>query len=56
MIGADVGDVIEIGRVRVIAVRAEHDGGRLRHASGASALGYVIEGSRRVYVAGDTGL
>ena len=56
VVAVDVGDAAEVGALRVLAVPAEHDGGRLRHSAGAAALGYVIEGSRRVYVAGDTGL
>jgi L-ascorbate metabolism protein UlaG (beta-lactamase superfamily) len=56
VIGSDVGDATGIGAVQVIAVRADHDGGRVVRRTGARALGYVIEGSRRVYVAGDTGL
>jgi L-ascorbate metabolism protein UlaG (beta-lactamase superfamily) len=50
------GDVATVGGVRVIAVPAAHDGRRLRFGASAQAVGYVIEGSRRVYVAGDTGL
>jgi L-ascorbate metabolism protein UlaG (beta-lactamase superfamily) len=50
------GDVVVFGGVRVIAVPALHDGRRLLFGESAAALGYVIEGSRRVYLAGDTGL
>jgi L-ascorbate metabolism protein UlaG (beta-lactamase superfamily) len=50
------GDVVNFGDVRVIAVPALHDGRRLLFGESAAALGYVIEGSRRVYLAGDTGL
>jgi L-ascorbate metabolism protein UlaG (beta-lactamase superfamily) len=56
VVGAEIGDTIEIGAARVIAVPAAHDGGRVLHRAGASALGFVIEGSRRIYLAGDTGL
>jgi len=50
------GDVVDVRGVRVIAVPAAHDGRRLRFGASAQAVGYVLEGSRRVYVAGDTGL
>lgn len=42
--------------VRVRAVRAVHDGRRTPLAADIAALGYVIEGPRRVYFAGDTEL
>jgi L-ascorbate metabolism protein UlaG (beta-lactamase superfamily) len=56
LVPVDVGDSVELGAVRVLAIHAEHDGGRLRHSAASAALGYVIQGSRRVYLAGDTGL
>ena len=52
----DEGDVVELGALRVLAVPADHDGRRLRFGASAAALGYVIEGSRRVYLPGDTDL
>jgi L-ascorbate metabolism protein UlaG (beta-lactamase superfamily) len=51
----DEGDEIAVGRVRVRAVHAEHDGGRAPGLPDAPALGYVVQGSLRVYFAGDTG-
>jgi L-ascorbate metabolism protein UlaG (beta-lactamase superfamily) len=51
------GDVIELGTVRLLAVAAHHDGRRSavsRHSG--PALGFVVEGSARVWFAGDTGL
>ena len=56
VVGVDAGDSVEVGSVRVLAVPARHDGGRLRHSESAAALGYVVEGSQRIYLAGDTGL
>jgi L-ascorbate metabolism protein UlaG (beta-lactamase superfamily) len=52
-----VGETIEVGALKVTAVSAEHDGGR-RPFGGpqGEACGYVVEGSRRVYFAGDTDL
>ena len=44
------------GGVRVSAVHAEHDGRRSRGRLSAPALGYVLQGSWRVYFAGDTDL
>jgi L-ascorbate metabolism protein UlaG (beta-lactamase superfamily) len=49
-----VDDSLEIGGVRVTAVRARH--ARWPLHPGARALGYLIEGSSSVYFAGDTAL
>jgi len=49
------GETISVGAVSVTATRAEHDGRRGPFASG-QALGYVVEGSSRIYFAGDTDL
>ena len=51
-----VGDSIEIGRMRVEATYAAHDGARPPYPARAPAIGYAILGSRRVYFAGDTDL
>jgi L-ascorbate metabolism protein UlaG (beta-lactamase superfamily) len=49
------GDVLELGGLRVRVTEALHDGGRTPvRPRGIPALGYVLEGSRRVYFAGDT--
>ena len=49
------GGSIEVGAVVVSAVEAIHDGGRVPPLHGP-AVGYLIAGTRRVYVAGDTDL
>jgi L-ascorbate metabolism protein UlaG (beta-lactamase superfamily) len=53
-----IGESAAVGEVRVRAVRAEHDSGRRPMGPGPSAepVGYVIEGSRSIYFAGDTDL
>ena len=51
-----VGESLEIGRVRVEATYAAHDGARPPYPARAPALGYAVLGSRRVYFAGDTDL
>jgi L-ascorbate metabolism protein UlaG (beta-lactamase superfamily) len=51
-----VGDSLDIGGVRVTAVRALHSGFRPPFGPTAAAIGYVISGSRSVYFAGDTDL
>ncbi len=48
------GESREVGGVTVCAVEADHDGGRRRGASHAQPIGFLIEGSRSVYFAGDT--
>lgn len=47
-------DRVDFGRVRVTAVPARH--ARWPHQRGARPLGFLIEGSTRVYFAGDTAL
>ena len=51
-----VGESLEIGRLRVEATYAAHDGARPPYPARAPAVGYAILGSRRVYFAGDTDL
>jgi L-ascorbate metabolism protein UlaG (beta-lactamase superfamily) len=51
-----VGESIRIAAVDVLATAAEHDGARPPFGPTVQALGFVVQGSRRVYVAGDTGL
>jgi L-ascorbate metabolism protein UlaG (beta-lactamase superfamily) len=50
------GDAVEIAGVRVLAVRADHDGRRSPISRRAASVGYVVAASRRVYFAGDTDL
>ena len=52
----DAGERIDIGGVRIEAIRAEHDGRRRPFGPSADSLGYRITGSSRVYFAGDTDL
>ncbi|MCW2982676.1 MAG: hypothetical protein JWR63_246, partial [Conexibacter sp.] len=52
-----VGDVVALSStVAVRAVPARHDGRRLPLGRDVPALGYVVEGARRIYFAGDTQL
>jgi L-ascorbate metabolism protein UlaG (beta-lactamase superfamily) len=51
-----VGETIGIGGVGITATPAAHDGRRWPIGRPLDALGYVIEGSSRVYFAGDTDL
>jgi L-ascorbate metabolism protein UlaG (beta-lactamase superfamily) len=50
------GDSVPVGGVRVDVLYAEHGGGRRPLGPASSALGYRIDGSVRVYFAGDTDL
>jgi L-ascorbate metabolism protein UlaG (beta-lactamase superfamily) len=50
------GESSAVGRLTVTAVDADHDGGGRRHAAEASSQGFLIEGQRSVYFAGDTDL
>jgi L-ascorbate metabolism protein UlaG (beta-lactamase superfamily) len=49
------GDAVRVGSTLVRAVPAEHTSSRVLGTS-SPALGYVVEGSRRVYFPGDTDL
>jgi L-ascorbate metabolism protein UlaG (beta-lactamase superfamily) len=48
------GEEVRVGGVAVRAVPAVHDARRSPIAAPAGAVGFVVEGSRRVYFAGDT--
>lgn len=48
------GDAIEVGSVRVVATPARHIGFRTPFGPWGGCLGFVVEGSTRIYFAGDT--
>jgi len=48
------GSTTQVGPVRVTATAAVHDGRRDRRGPWAEAVGYLVEGSKTVYFAGDT--
>lgn len=50
------GAAAAVGRASIRAVPARHPGGRLGRLGAGEAVGFVIEGSQRVYYAGDTDL
>ena len=50
------GQQVRIGALEVTAVEAVHDGRRLPAGPPRSSIGYLIDGSIRVYFAGDTDL
>lgn len=52
----EAGERLHVGRAAVLAVHAEHDGRRHPGGRRFPALGYVVEGTSRVYFAGDTDL
>ena len=43
-----------MGTVDVVVTEAVHDGSRMRFTHDLGAVGFVVEGSARVYFAGDT--
>jgi len=49
-----VGSSTAVGALTVTAVEADHETGRRRHARRSDAIGFLVEGSRSVYFAGDT--
>jgi L-ascorbate metabolism protein UlaG (beta-lactamase superfamily) len=53
-VGVAPGDRVRIGSVDVVVTDAVHDGSRMRFTQDLGAVGFVIEGSARVYFAGDT--
>ena len=48
------GDRVRVGTVEVAVTKAVHDGSRMRFTHDLGAVGFVVEGSARVYFAGDT--
>jgi L-ascorbate metabolism protein UlaG (beta-lactamase superfamily) len=48
------GQSASVGTLTVTAVEARHDVGRRRFAEESQAIGFLVEGGRRVYFAGDT--
>jgi len=56
VVETDVGEEIQVAGLRVVATHADHEGARLPFGHPSPSLGYVIEGSSRVYFAGDTDL
>ena len=50
------GEDVRVGAVRVLATEARHDGRRRPLGPSGGPLGYVVEGSRSAYFAGDTDL
>jgi L-ascorbate metabolism protein UlaG (beta-lactamase superfamily) len=54
VIGVAPGDRVRVGTVDVVATMALHDGSRLRFSRDLGAVGFLVEGSARVYFAGDT--
>ncbi|HET7416815.1 MAG TPA: MBL fold metallo-hydrolase [Solirubrobacterales bacterium] len=50
------GESAAVGALTVTAVEAHHDGGRRRGAADVQPIGFLVEGSRSVYFAGDTDL
>lgn len=51
-----IGESTSVGTVTIRATYADHDGIRLRHGARTDCLGYIIDGSFRIYFAGDTAL
>jgi L-ascorbate metabolism protein UlaG (beta-lactamase superfamily) len=52
--GVAPGDRVRVGNVDVVATEAVHDGRRMPFGRDLGAVGFLIEGSVRVYFAGDT--
>ena len=50
------GDEVDVGAVRVRVTHAEHSGGFRMGTGRTQPVGYVVDGSRTVYFAGDTDL
>jgi L-ascorbate metabolism protein UlaG (beta-lactamase superfamily) len=50
------GERIEVGGLAVTAIAAVHEGKRAPFGPTAEAIGFLVEGSQRVYFAGDTDL
>jgi L-ascorbate metabolism protein UlaG (beta-lactamase superfamily) len=51
-----VGSAVQVGRVSVLAVPAEHSGRRVPFGPAAESIGFVVRGVSQIYFAGDTDL
>ncbi|MGD9889798.1 MAG: MBL fold metallo-hydrolase [Dehalococcoidia bacterium] len=51
-----IGESVKVGAVRVIATPANHNGFRPPFGPRGECLGFIVEGSERIYFAGDTDL
>jgi L-ascorbate metabolism protein UlaG (beta-lactamase superfamily) len=56
VVEATAGEAVAVAGMRAVATHAEHATRRLPGGPRVPALGYVIEGARRIYFAGDTDL
>ena len=56
VVEVEVGDEVQVGTVAVRATPAEHVGRRGPLGTSAPAVGYLLDGSSRLYFAGDTDL
>jgi L-ascorbate metabolism protein UlaG (beta-lactamase superfamily) len=54
VVETEAGEVVDVRGLRVLATHAEHLATRLPGGPRVASLGYVIEGPKRVYFAGDT--
>jgi L-ascorbate metabolism protein UlaG (beta-lactamase superfamily) len=54
VVEAAAGETVAVAGMRAVATHAEHAARRLPGGRRVPALGYVIEGPRRIYFAGDT--
>ena len=52
----DVGGELELGAVCIRATHAEHESSRGPFSPGAPSLGFILDGTSRIYFAGDTAL
>lgn len=50
------GEKIHLGSISIQATHAEHNGARFRFDAPGETIGYLIDGSKRVYFSGDTEL
>jgi len=50
------GETVKVGNVAVTGTRADHRGYRVPRGPDADTIGFIVEGSLRIYFAGDTDL
>jgi L-ascorbate metabolism protein UlaG (beta-lactamase superfamily) len=50
------GEILQVGDVRVVGTEARHRGFGPPLGPTAASVGFIVDGSRRIYFAGDTGL
>jgi L-ascorbate metabolism protein UlaG (beta-lactamase superfamily) len=48
------GEIVKVGSISILGTEAVHNGFRLKYGVAAETLGYILQGSHKIYFSGDT--